>query len=184
MTAKLVLDTNCLIDLEENRPDAQHIKSLIGAWKEGSIDLAVVAVSASENQPEGIAARSYDAFEAKLNNVGLSGVHQLLPLAVWEIFYWDHALMSSEEMEDLVFRIRSILFPGIAIAPPANIEENSVWRNKMCDVLVAWSCIYHEWTSLVTRDKNFHDHKHELAQLGLHNVLYPGNAARFQSPSQ
>jgi hypothetical protein len=177
MAAKLVLDTNCLIDLEENRPDAQHLRTLIWAWKDGRVELAVVAVSASENQPGGIAARNYDAFEAKLNNIGLSGVRQLLPLAIWDIFYWDHALFSSDEMERLVSRIRALLFPGIVIGPPANIEENSVWRNKMCDVLVAWSCIHHEWAGLVTRDKNFHDHKHELAKLGLHYILYPADAA-------
>ena len=83
-----------------------------------------------QNQPGGIAARNYDAFEAKLNNIGLSGVRQLLPLAIWDIFYWDHALFSSDEMERLVSRIRAILFPGIVIGPPANIEENSVWRKQ------------------------------------------------------
>lgn len=181
VTPKLVLDTNCLIDLEENRRDAQHIKTLIAAWNEGRVDLAVVAVSASENQTGGFAARSFDVFEAKLNSIGLTGVHQLLPLAIWDIFYWDHALFSSDEMQELVFRITGILFPGIAISPPASIEENSLWRNKMCDVLVAWSCIHHNWNYLVTRDKNFHVHKHELARLGLHNVLCPENAARLQS---
>jgi len=141
MTLKLALDTNCIIDLEENRPDAPHIRTLIGAWKDGRAELAVVAVTASENQLGGIAGRNYSAFEARLSNVGLSGVSHLLPLAIWEVFYWDHALWSSDEMEKLASRIRSILFPGISIAPPATIENNSVWRNKICDVLIAWSCI-------------------------------------------
>jgi hypothetical protein len=177
MTAKLVLDTNCLIDLEQNTPDAQHLRTLIGAWKDGRIELPVVAVSASENQPSGTAAQTYSDFETKLRNVGLTGVRHLLPLAIWNIFYWDHALFSSDEAENLAYRIRSILFPGIPIAPPANIEENSVWRNRMCDVMVAWSCIHHEWTCLVTRDKNFHRHKRELMSLGLHDVLCPADAA-------
>jgi hypothetical protein len=177
MPAKLVLDTNCLIDLERNAQDAQHIRTLIGAWKDGRIELAVVAVSASENQRGGTASKTYNAFEAKLSSIGLSGVRQLLPLAIWDIFYWDHALWSTDEMEKLLSQIRSILFPGIPIAPPANVEENSVCRNHMCDVMVAWSCIHHEWTCLVTRDKNFHRHKRALASLGLHDVRHPADAA-------
>ncbi len=182
MTRKVALDTNCLIDLEENRPDVRHVRTLIEAWKKGAIKLAVVAVSASENQPNGTASLDFGMFEAKLNNVGLAGVHHLNPLAIWDVFYWDHALWSSAEMEALELKIRGILFPGISTAPPVNVNENSVWRNHMCDVLVAWSCIHHGWESLVTRDKNFHDHKAELAALGLREVLYPADAAQRYAP--
>lgn len=182
MTPQFTLDTNCIIDLEENRTDAHHIRTLIAAWEDGRVLLAVVAVSASENQLGGNASRDFGAFEAKLNNVGLTGVHHLLPLAIWDVFYWDHTLWSSDEMERLESQIRSILFPGIPTAPPTNIDENSVWRNQMCDVLVAWSCIHHEWEYLVTRDKNFHDHKHELARLGLRRILYPADAAQLCAP--
>ncbi|WP_136256353.1 hypothetical protein [Metallibacterium scheffleri] len=182
MTRKMALDTNCLIDLEVNRLDARHVRTLIGAWKKRQVELAVVVVSASENQPTGIASRDFGAFDAKLNNVGLAGVHHLLPLAIWDVFYWDHALWPSAEMIALASKIREILFPGILTAPPTNINENSVWRNRMCDVLVAWSCIHHEWECLVSRDKNFHDHKVELASLGLREVLYPADAAQPHTP--
>ena len=182
MTHKLALDTNCIIDLEENRPDAPHIKALMRAWKSGRVDLAVVAVSASENQPGGVASHNFSVFEAKLDNVGLAGVHHLLPLAIWDVFYWDHALWSSPEMDALASQIRGILFPGITAVPPANIDENSDWRNHMCDVLVAWSCIHHGWECLVSRDKKFHDHKAELAALGLSEILCPIDAAQRYTP--
>ena len=182
MAFKVALDTNCLIDLEDNRPDARHIRALIAAWKKSQIELAIVAVSASENQLSGKASQDFGAFEAKVDAIGLTGVQHLLPLAIWDVFYWDHALWSSPEMQALEQRIRAILFPGIATAPPANVNENSVWRNHMCDVLVAWSCIHHGWESLVTRDKNFHDHKVELAVLGLREVLCPADAARKYAP--
>lgn len=182
MTHKLALDTNCIIDLEENRPNVQQIRTLIRAWKDGRVELAVVAVSASENQIGGTESRDFGAFEAKLSKVGLAGVHHLLPLAVWDVFYWDHALWSSDEMEKLESEIRSILFPGIQTTPPTNIDENSVWRNRMCDVLVAWSCIYHKWDCLVTSDGNFHGHEHELKKLGLREVLYPVDAVRLCAP--
>ena len=182
MTRKLALDTNCLIDLEENRPDAHHVRTLIGAWKKGQVELAVVAVSASENQPRGIPSRDFGVFEAKLNNLGLAGIHHLLPLAIWDVFYWDHALWSSAEMEAMESKIRGILFPGIPMAPPTNIDEYSVWRNRMCDVQVAWSCIHHQWECLVTRDKNFLDHHVELAAFGLREVLCPADAAQPYAP--
>lgn len=184
MARKMVLDTNCLIDLEENRPDACHVSTLIRAWKKEQVELAVVAVSASENQPTCIASQDFGVFVAKLNNVRLTGVHHLLPLAIWDVFYWDHALWSSAEMAALESKIRGILFPGISTTPPTNINENSVWRNRMCDVLVAWSSIHHHWGCLVTRDKNFHDHKIELAALGLPEVLYPADAARHIRPNK
>ena len=182
MTCKVALDTNCIIDLEENRPDAHHVRTLIGAWKNGQIELAVVAVSASENQPSGIASHDFGVFETKLNNVGLAGVHHLLPLAIWDVFYWNHVLWSSAEREALASKIRGLLFPGIPATPPTNVNENSVWRNHMCDVLVAWSCIHHQWECLVTRDRNFHDHKVELVALGLREILYPADAAQPYTP--
>lgn len=178
MTRKLALDTNCLIDLEENRPDAHQVNNLIGAWKKEQVELAVVAVSASENQFGGIASRDFGVFEAKLDNLGLGGVHHLLPLAIWDVFYWDHALYPSANMEALESKIRGILFPGIPKAPPKNINENSVWRNRMCDVLVAWSCIHHQWDCLVTHDKNFLNHRVKLSALGLREVLCPADAAQ------
>ena len=178
MARRVALDTNCLIDLEENRPAARHIRTLIGAWTKRHIELAIVAVSASENQPSGTASQDFDVFEAKLTNIGLAGAHHLPPLALWDVFYWDHALWPSADMEALELTIRGILYPGIHTAPPANVNENSVWRNHMCDVLVAWSCIHHGWQSLVTRDKNFHNHRVELAALGLREVLYPADAAQ------
>ncbi|MGA3094207.1 MAG: hypothetical protein ABSD79_02330 [Dehalococcoidales bacterium] len=179
---KFTLDTNCIIDLEQNRPDATHLRKLTEKWKNGRIELAVVAVSASENQQGGTANRSFSAFEEKLKRAGLVGVHHLLPLAKWDVFYWDHALWSSAEMEKLEFEIRHILFPGVQLQPPEDVEQNSTWRNQLCDVLVAWSHAFHKWDYLVTRDSNFHTHKDELRQLGVKDVVYPKDAVGLCSP--
>lgn len=174
---KFTLDTNCIIDLEENRPNAEYIRKLIDAWKKEHIELAVVAVSASENQRSDTANTHFSAFEQKLDNVGLAGVQHLLPLAKWDVFYWDHALWGDKEMEDLELQIREILFPNIKFEPPEDIGKNSIWRNHLCDVLIAWSHAFYKWDYLVTRDKNFHDHKIELKQVGVNQVVYPQEAA-------
>ncbi|MHC4680082.1 MAG: hypothetical protein ACYTEK_15445 [Planctomycetota bacterium] len=179
---KFTLDTNCIIDLEENRPNAEHVRKLVQAWKAGQIELAVVAVSASENQKSGTASRDFATFEEKLENVGLSGVQRLLPLAKWDVFYWNHARWSDDEMERLESKIRGILFPNIQSKPPENIEANSTWRNQLCDVLVAWSHAFYKWDYLVTGDENFHDHKNELKKVGVNEVVYPKKAARLCEP--
>ena len=176
---KFTLDTNCIIDLEENRPNAEHVRKLVQAWKNGQIELAVVAVSASENQESGTAHRDFSAFEEKLVNVGLDGAQHLLPLALWDVFYWDHALWPDNDMERLESEIRGILFPNIPVKQPEEIEQNSKWRNHLCDILVAWSHAFHKWDYLVTGDKNFHDHKDALKKVGINEVLYPKDAAQL-----
>lgn len=180
--SRVVLDTNCIIDLEEDRADAPHLRALVAEWKAGHIELAVVAVSASENQPDGAASRSYDVFVTKLQRAGLSGVHELLPPAIWGVFYWDHALWTSPEMVASADRIRAVLFPGLPVVLPASADVTSRWRNQLCDVFVAWSCIHHGWPCLITRDKNFHDHGRELAALGLTDVLSPAAAVQRFAP--
>jgi hypothetical protein len=36
---KFTLDTNCIIDLEGNRPNTEHVRKLVQAWKGGRIEL-------------------------------------------------------------------------------------------------------------------------------------------------
>ena len=182
MKNKFTLDTNCIIDLEENRPNAEHVRKIVQAWKNGKIELAVVAVSASENQKSGITNRDFSEFENKLVNVGLDGAQHLLPLAKWDVVYWYHALWSDNDMERLESGIRGILFPNISVKPPEAIDQNSKWRRDFCDILVAWSHAFHKWDYLVTSDKNFHDHKDELRKVGINEVLYPKDAALLCMP--
>lgn len=184
VTNKFTLDTNCIIDLEDNRSNAEHVREIVQAWKNGQIELAVVAISASENQKNGNINRNFADFEEKLNNVGLNGVHHLLPLMIWDVFYWDHALWADNDMSKLVSEIRGILFPNISFEPPKEINQNSKWRNHLCDVLVAWSHVFHKWDYLVTSDSNFHKHKDELKKVGINEVLYPEDAARLCMTSQ
>lgn len=179
---RFALDTNCIIDLEENRPNSEHLNQIIEESRNGNVELAVVAVSASENQPGGEINRSYSSFEEKLLSVGLSDATELLPLAIWDVFYWDHALWSDEAMEKLSDDIRNVLFPGISLSPPEGEKKERIWRNKLCDVLVVWCCIFHGWDVLVTRDNNFHKKKEALIRLGIKNILLPKEAAELCRP--
>jgi hypothetical protein len=173
---KLTLDTNCIIDLEEDRPDAVFVREIVQAWKDGKIDLAVVAVTASENQSSGAVSETYADFEMKIEKVGLGGVEQLLPMMLWDVFYWDHALWADEEMDALATAIQRVLFPNMDLDPPENIDRNSSWRNKQCDVLTAWSHAFHKWDYLVTRDTNFHKRKEALRSIGVAEIIHPKDA--------
>ena len=70
-------------------------------------------------------------------------------------------------MKKLEAKIRNVLLPGIQTEAPSSEKEARAWRNKLCDVLVAWSHAYHKWDVLVTRDGNFHKKKESLVKLGV-----------------
>ncbi len=44
------LDTNCIIAVEDERPEAEHIRKLAEAHSQGVADVSLVAMSASENE--------------------------------------------------------------------------------------------------------------------------------------
>ena len=142
-TPRLVLDTNCLIDLEERRPDATHVRALINASPNGHVQLAIAAINASENQPGGEPIQNYAEFEAKLARLDLGGVQPLLPLATWDIGFLDHMLWSSEEFDAQAQRIRATLFPNDTAAPILQGVEGKKWRNRHCDAGLVWCCIHH-----------------------------------------
>ena len=141
---RIVFDSNCLIDLEERRPAASSMDVLIAAAHTGRIDLAVTAVTASENQPGGGVLCNFEDYMARLSRLGLADAHLLLPLAIWDVGYWDHAIFGSDELNSLAVRIRGVLFPG---EEPGDYSANAMitakWRRRQCDAMVAWCCIYH-----------------------------------------
>lgn len=170
------LDHNCIIDLEEGRSAASYLEELKLLWSAGIIELAIVSVSASENQPSGQALSSHAEFRARLGRVGLADIRELYPIGIWDLGYWDHMLWASETTEKQVYDIKNILFPNVQHAPPADPSANSKWRNQMCDVLVAWAHGYYQLDYLVTSDRNFHVKKDMLSKYGIHRVVTPEDA--------
>jgi hypothetical protein len=169
---KYTLDTNCIIDLEEERGDYHCLLEMIEDYRNGNIDLAVVAISASENQKGGKPSDTFEAFENKLKGAGLEGVNIILPMGYWDVAYWDHFIWDGDT--ELEQKIHNILFPGTPIENPANegFSERK-WRNNKCDVQVAWSHAYHRRDVLVTSDGNYHENKQALASVGIGKIIYP-----------
>ncbi len=179
---KFTFDTNCIIDLEQNRPNAVYIRELMEAWDKGRIEIAIVAVSASENQLRGEAIPNYREFSTALENVGLANAAELHPIAIWDVFYWDHCIYSSAETQGQADSIKDILFPNSNHQPPTDLKENSKWRNNLCDVLVAWSHMHYGQDYLVTSDTNFHKKKELLKDIGVTGIVTPEEAANSIPP--
>jgi hypothetical protein len=162
---KVTLDTNCIINLEENRPACGPIRELVDMHSAGSLRLAVVGISASENLPGGGSARTFAAFREKTARLGLAQAEVLKPMGIWGVTYWDWGLLADGPMVQLARRIHAVLFPlspydyieycksrGIAV------DEDSIhpqWRNQLCDVLAIRTHIYYRRDVFVTRDDNF-----------------------------
>ena len=123
---------------------------------------------------------NFGDFEARLSRLGLAEVRVLLPLAIWNVGYWDHAICGSEDLELLAVRIRAALFPGEESSEYSKTKlKRAEWRRRQCDAMVAWCCIYHGWECLVTSDNDFHGHRKELSALGLPCILSPEEAAQL-----
>ena len=160
----LTLDTNCLIDLEENRPGADTVRALAQSTS-AAVRLGVVAISASENQPGGGGAPTFAAFQEKLARIGLTSAEILKPMGVWGLTYWDWCVYADDEMGDLAIGIHRVLFPTseydyaeYCAAGGVAVDEERIdprWRNRRCDVLALWSHTYYRRSVFVTRDSNF-----------------------------
>jgi len=172
MVLRYTLDTNCIIDLEERRPSASSLKMMLGDHTAGKIHLAIVAISASENQPCGTSSNNYSVFEGKLKAIGLGHLDQLFPMFYWDVGFWDRFIWDGDPK--LERKIHEILFPGEPIAKPQDFGfSEKIWRNHKCDVQVAWSHIYYGRDVLVTRDNNFHNNADKLRSIGLNKIIRP-----------
>jgi hypothetical protein len=91
------LDTNCLIAIDEHRPEETPVRARADADAAGNASVAVVAISASENQQGGGAIRNFGEFRERLSRLGLGHLEILPPLLYWDITFWDWSLWADRE---------------------------------------------------------------------------------------
>jgi len=174
-----VLDSNAIIDLVEDRDDSYPIRRLVNQWRDGRVQLAVCVVSAAENfqQSTGQSTRSVPAFREKLSKAGLADAEVLRPLLLFDFSFWDETIWPDDRGQYLYDRLVELLVPGGMRDSPDDPASNSKWRNELCDVMIAWCCIYHGWPNLVTRDsQRFHKggRAESLRNMGLTVILPSG----------
>ena len=169
------LDHNCVIDIEEARPDAPSVRALADAHLRGVADVAVLAMSASENQLRGVHNNRFSDFQTKLAATRLDHLAILLPLCVLDCSYLDHCLLADTQSIAEVQEIYRTLFPGVTDAALLTPLKR---RQRDCDAHGLWSHIHSGRDVFVTRDKAFHgDAKSRLLALGAGRIECQPDAA-------
>lgn len=162
------LDTNCIIDLAEDRPASQAVRTLTDSSAQGRAHVAVVAVSASERQPGDAFLENYQEFEARLAALQLEHLEILPTLIYWGIGFWGVGLFGgTAEMVARERLIHETLFPTIPFswsdfAASVGVSSQSVrvpearrWRNAFCDRQMFWAHDHNRRDVFVTSDANF-----------------------------
>jgi hypothetical protein len=191
MLRTFTLDTNCLADIAENRLSARAIRKLAEAHASNQADVAVIAISASERQLNQSYLNNYADFRDRMDSLGLGHLNVVLPMAYWDISFWDHCLWSDDAMQGLERQIHEILFPNVPFfwqdycqanfIDPSPRAPTGKWRNCKCDVQAVWSHIHQKRNVFVTSDRNFHKatKKPVLEALGASHIEYPEAALAY-----
>ncbi|MEX2109831.1 MAG: hypothetical protein WD802_04450 [Gemmatimonadaceae bacterium] len=168
------LDMNCLIDMEEDRPAADSLRTLVAAFRGGQLDLAVPAIAASENQ-RGELITNFAQFQHRLDSLDLSDVNLLHPMAYWDVTFFDHCIYPDEDAIELERRIHAIVHPKIEFEAQG-ASSLTKWRNAKCDVQAMWSHIHNGRDYFVTSDADFLSKASALASLGAGAIVTPSEA--------
>jgi len=186
----VTLDTNCIIALEKNEAEASFVRELLSLHDSHTINVRVVAISASERKQDGTYAVGFHEFTHKLAAVGLGQVEILPTLAYPGMAFPNWCYPTGGEPTSLERNIHEILFPTTVfenrdyrtrvLNDPTSDTGDPQWRNKKCDVLVLWSHIHFHGNIFVTSDNNFRSvsKKGQLIALGAGAILTPQEAVK------
>lgn len=179
------LDTNCIIDVEDERPNAPFVRDLVALHGVNGINVAVSSIGASERQRTGGYASNFSEFKAKLAASGFAALELLSPPLYWDLCFWDHCVWADKN-DTLEREIHNILFPSIEFLWPDYAKARRLlvngrdknWRNAKCDVLGLWCHIKHGGGVFVTSDTNFHAGTkiEKLQALGAGTIARPKDA--------
>ncbi len=189
---KFTFDTNCLIDLDEDRPNAEYIRSLIKAHENKDASIALVASSASERQQskETNFLENFAVFDRRRKELGLGDAALLPSIGRFDISFFDNALMgcdASIAREEVIYRVLAggSEFEWEDYAANDGVEKNDRtspsyfrWRNKLLDAQAFWAHEHANRDVFVTSDgrfKNLNGHDEFPAAI----VLTPREAAEL-----
>jgi hypothetical protein len=187
----VTLDTNCIIDLEENRPSAIELRYLLGLAESGAVAIAVSAIMASERGKNRKIVESFGDFKLRLEGCGMRSADILAVIGYWDITYWEQCYGAEIDKDGLEESIHTILFPELpfewvdfrnsqGLATDASFFGTR-WLNAKCDVLAMWAHIFHRREVFVTSDQNFLKSTKlpRLVSLGAGHILVPDDAVKY-----
>jgi hypothetical protein len=188
---KITFDTNCIIEIDENRPAAKYLREIVELGETTpNLILQISAISACEKQMDGTFLEKFSHFRERLDKLGMEKVEILCVFMIWGMGFWyDNFLWPTTEMVNLEKSIHYILFPNINHEyDESELDVNSKswlkWVNAECDILALWSHIYYNGDIFVTLDENFlKSKKNPLEALGAKMILKPEDALKIIRPS-
>lgn len=144
---KFTLDTNCMIDLAEERDNAVYVRKLVQAHDVGLAHVAIVGISASERQQDKDQPylTDFGAFQERLAALGLDRLEIIPPTAVWDVTFWDCCTFITDEQIAREDEIHATMFPNAKSEWADFAADNSIsaenldhplfwkWRNRLCD---------------------------------------------------
>ncbi len=189
---KLTLDWNCIIEVEENRPQANHVNELISFHRMGRFEVALLAASASENNKSKRFPGNASAFKDRVAALGWQDL-PLVPMpGVFGLSYWDfcYCVEDGEEFERDRDAIWQTIAPSVPREPVDHLaegqkvtdetiqsEELAKWRNIWCDVISAYSHIHEGRDVFVTNNtRDFQKNAGKLFKLGMKHISTPAMA--------
>jgi hypothetical protein len=188
---KITLDMNCIVALEENRPEAPFLQQLISLHNAGSVNLRVTAISGAERRLDRVYSENFAEFKQKIAAIGLEDIEIFPTLAYVGLAFLDFCILAGEEEIASERRIHEILFPTIEFDYSQYCKHRGIeaagdivdpkWRNAKCDVLTLWGHINFGGDIFVTSDRNFHKQtkKARLISLGAGMILTPQETVDF-----
>ena len=186
---KLTLDWNCVIEVEEGRSQASCVTDLVNAHRNGELEVALLAASASENTKSKLFPGNSGVFKRRVAQLGWDDL-PLVPMpGIYGLSYWDFCFYvgDGEDFKRDMDALWQIIAPKMQSNPSDHLadvqtlddnwiqsEALSKWRNAWCDVVSAYSHIHAGRDIFVTNNtRDFQKNADALALQGMENISTP-----------
>lgn len=189
---KLSFDWNCVIEVEEDRPQASDVTELVKLHRLGRCEVALLAVSASENTKSKRFPGNAKLFRDRILALGWQDLPLVLAPSVSSLTFLDFCFCvgNGEKFEHDIDALWRVIAPSVQRKPRDHLHEGvqmtdetiqsealSKWRNTWCDVISAYSHIHEGRDVFVTNNtRDFQDNASALAELGMKRIAKPAEA--------
>ncbi|AML52984.1 hypothetical protein [Falsihalocynthiibacter arcticus] len=186
---KLTLDWNCVIEVEEDRPQAAHVIDLINCHRKGQFEVALLAASASENSKSKQFPGNAKFFQNKVSALGWQDLPIVPMPGIIGLSYWDFCYFvgDGEKFESDMDALWSAIASKVPRDPSEHLPSGtrmtddaiqsaplSKWRNTWCDVISAYSHIHDSRDVFVTNNtRDFQKNSEVLSRLGMKHIYTP-----------
>lgn len=186
---KLTLDWNCVIEVEEDRPQAAYVRDLVDRHRKGQFEVALLAASASENSRSKRFPGNATIFVRRVSALGWQDL-PLVPMpAVLGLSYWDfcYCVGDDEKFQTDMDTLWQAIAPNVPKEPSDHLpsgmslsdgaihsEHLWKWRNTWCDVISAYFHVHERRDIFVTNNiRDFQNRLDKLSALGMRHIVTP-----------